>query len=124
MKLLVYLVGLALSLLSVAQDEFAGTYVRQLDTVQSEIIILSKKGECYTGQFGEAGEFDVNLFDIQVGCYVDEDAEDYFFLVISWDEFEFEINPLEWDQNGQISVFELLADFDLPEPLIFNRQYL
>jgi len=123
MKPFLFLIGLALSLASVAQDEFIGTYVRQLDEVNSEMIILSDTEDCYAGQFGEAGQFDVNLIDINVGCFMDEDADDYFFLVISWDEFEFEISPIEWDENGLIASFELLADFELPEPLIFNRQY-
>lgn len=123
MKSLLFFSGLVLSLMAAAQDEFIGTYVRQIDDVNAEMIIISDAEDCYSAQFGEAGQFDVNLFDIQVGCYVDEEADDYFFLVISWDEFEFEISPIDWDENGHIASFELLAEFDLPKPLIFNRQY-
>jgi hypothetical protein len=113
------LIAIAVSV-SAQQDEFIGSYIRYLDEVTFETIIITDTEDCYAGQFGEGGEYDINLWDIEVGCYMDED---YFFLMISWDEYEFEISPLEWDENGLISMFELLAEFELPEPLIFNRQY-
>jgi hypothetical protein len=106
---------------SKAQDEFAGTYIRPLDANSHEAIIITETADCYEGQFAEVNDITNNAIRIAVECYMD--GEDYFFLVISWEDFEFEISPLQYDNLGQVASFELLAEFPMDEPLIFYRDY-
>lgn len=118
----VFFIGFVISsCLLQAQDEFVGTYVRAIDEANFEIIQISDSLDCYDGSFQELNDDNLVKTDATIECYMDGD--EYFFLIISWEEYEFEISPLQWDDLGQIAAFELLPEFELEEPLIFYRKY-
>lgn len=121
MKNVIFIICLLSSTLLQAQDEFIGTYVRAIDQSNFEIIQITDSLDCYQGLFIEQVEEQTTKTDANIDCYMD--GEDYFFLVISWEDYEFEISPLQWDDLGQIAAFELLPEFELEEPLIFYRNY-
>lgn len=121
MKNVIFIICLLSSTLLQAQDEFIGTYVRAIDQSNFEIIQITDSLDCYQGLFIEQVEEQTTKTDAKIDCYMD--GEDYFFLVISWEDYEFEISPLQWDDLGQIAAFELLPEFELEEPLIFYRNY-
>ena len=121
MKFTLLLLCSIMTLSLFAQDEFTGTYERQLDDSTFETIRIEETADCYEGQFIEVTSESTTVIEMAVECFMD--GADYFFLVISWDDLEFEISPLQWDDQGQIAAFELLAEFEMVEPLIFYRKY-
>jgi hypothetical protein len=121
MKHVLFLLCTLLTVSLSAQDEFSGSFIRPLDESSYETITITETADCYDGQFGEVGVNMNTQVNTVIECFMD--GVSYFFLVMSWDEFEFEISPLQWDNLGQVASFELLAEFEMEEPLIFYRDY-
>jgi hypothetical protein len=125
MRTLFSFVFITLALGAMAQeiDSFAGTYIQKLDDSNFKMIIIAETEDCYSGQYGNGGQYDVDLQDMRVECNLDEE-EDYFFLIVGWEQFDFEIKPLEWDDQDRISSFELI-DLILPDEPgeIYFRSY-